>query len=131
MFAFESMFQKLYQVIARAFRPRQRQLRLAAGEEEVRLFAEGREVWCFRWDEVVRIETYKRDIFSMDLVCLDFFIVSREVPCRTHEDMQGFPELRECMQRQLSSISESWWQQVASPPFATNHMVLYDRNAVA
>lgn len=130
-FAVESMFQKLHQVIVRAFRPRQRQLRLAAGDEEVCLFAEGKDVWRFRWDEVVRIETYKRDIFSVDLVCLDFFIESREVPCRTHEDMQGFPDLRERMQCRFSSISEGWTQQVAFPPFATNQTVLYDRNAVS
>lgn len=125
------MLQKFQAAIARAFGTRQRELRLAVGEDEVRLFAEWKEIWSFRWDEVVRIETYKRDIFSMDLICLDFFTDSRQAPCRTHEDMKGFPDLREHMQRRFSSIGERWLQQVALPPFAANHTVLYDRKPIS
>jgi len=126
-----NMFQKLLAAMRRVFRPRQRELRLAVGEDDVRLFAEGKEVWCFRLNEVVRIETYKRDIFSMDLVCLDFFVESRPLPCRTHEDMKGFPDLRGQMQRRFSSISGRWFQRVASPPFAVNHTVLYEKKTVS
>jgi len=42
-----------------------------------------------RWDEVTRIETYKRDVFTWDMICLDFFVESRQLTYPTHDEMQG------------------------------------------
>lgn len=109
------------------FHPREREMHLVVGEDDVALLDQRNEVWRFRWEEVTRIETYKRDIFSMDLICLDFFVESRQLTFKTHEDMKGFPALRERIHARFPCIREGWWQKVAFPAFASNHQVLYDK----
>jgi hypothetical protein len=109
------------------FRRRRENLRLAANDDEVSLLANDKEAWRFPWNEVERIETYKQDLFSVDLICLDFVVESRKLTYHTHEDMQGFRDLWESMCRRFPSIDEHWLPQVASPPFATNRKVLYQR----
>ena len=106
------------------FRRRRENLRLAANDDEVSLLANDKEAWRFPWNEV---ETYKQDLFSVDLICLDFVVESRKLTYHTHEDMQGFRDLWESMCRRFPSIDEHWLPQVASPPFATNRKVLYQR----
>jgi hypothetical protein len=101
-------------------------LRLAVGDDEVVLFSCDREVWRFRWDEVTKITSYKRDLFTVDLICLDFFVASRQLTYPTHEEMRGFRELAERMCRVFPSIAETWWPQVAFPAFATNERTLYE-----
>lgn len=106
----------------------QEQPQLIVGDQDVQLLAHANELWNFRWEDVIRIEAYKKDMFSVDLVCLDFFVKSSDLSYRTHEDMKGFPDLRDRMQRHFSSIKNDWWQQVTRPPFAGNHTILYEQN---
>lgn len=123
------MFQKLHTILEKAFHRRKEELRLAVTADEVRLLKDGAEVWRFRWDEVTRIVTYKRDLFSVDLICLDFFVESQQLTYTTHEEMQSFRDLCEQMQHSFPSIGEGWWSEVAFPAFATNEKILYDKPA--
>ena len=121
------MLQKLRNFIER-IRPRKREyLRLAVTADRVTLYADGRESWHFRWDEVTRVETYKHDLFTVDLICLNFFIEGRQMMCPTDEEIQGFDLLCEHLQSRFPSIDEHWWQQVAFPAFAPNSRVLYEK----
>jgi hypothetical protein len=97
------------------------------GDTEVRLFADDQAVWCFRWDEVTKIATCKRDLFSVDLICLDFFIESRQLTYPTHEEMPGFQKLCDRMRLLFPSINEGWWSEVAFPAFAPNEKILHDK----
>jgi hypothetical protein len=123
------MLQKLHNLVEKTLHRKQEQLRLAVSDDEVVLFADEREVWRFRWDAVTRIETYKRDLFSTDLVCLDFFVGSQDLTYPAHEEMQGFVVLREQLSSRFPSVGEDWLRQVTFPPFAANHRVLYERPA--
>jgi len=123
------MFQKLHTIFEKAMHRRKEQLRLAVSDAEVQLFKDDREVWRFGWDEVTKIVTYKRDLFSVDLICLDFFVESQQLTYPTHEEMAGFRDLSERMRRLFPSISEGWWSEVAFPAFATNEKILYDKPA--
>ena len=53
------------------FRRQRENLRVAASNDEVSLFANDKEAWRFPWNEVERIETYKQDLFTVDLICLE------------------------------------------------------------
>jgi len=123
------MLQKLRTVLQKASHRRKEDLSLSVTSDEVRLLKDGTEVWRFRWDSVTRIIAYKRDLFTIDLICLDFFVESQQLTYPTHEEMKGFLELYDQMHRIIPSIGESWWSEVAFPAFATNEKVLYEKPA--
>src|SRR5689334_22982850 len=120
------MFQKLQTTFKRAFGKTKKELRIAITEQDMTLFEDGREVWHFQWSDVMRIETYKRDLFSVDMICLDFFVEFRQLAFPTHDEMQGFDVLCDQLRRYFPSIEEEWWSQVAFPAFAGNNRVLYE-----
>jgi len=85
--------------------------------------------WSFQWSEVSRIRTYKVDLFSVDMVCLEFDLGPAKATCTAHDDMNGFARLCDVIRRAFPSIREDWWSRVAFPAFATNSEVLYDRES--
>jgi hypothetical protein len=121
------MFRKLQIIFEKAFDRRKEELRLMMSDVDLALFKDGTEVWRFRWDAVTRIVTYKRDLFTVDLICLDFFLEPQQLSYSTHEEMQGFRDLCEQMSRLFPSIGEGWWSEVAFPAFTPNEKILYDR----
>ena len=123
------MFQKLQSIFERAFRQKEEKLRLEVSADEVTLFSDDREVWQFRWDAVTRIDTYKRDLLTTDMICLDFFVGSRQLTYPVHDEMQGFGVVCAQLRRHFPSVEEDWLPQVTLPPFATNHKVLYEQTA--
>lgn len=123
------MLQKLQIFFEKAFRFRKEKLRLMISDTEVTLYKDGTELWRFRWDDVTRIVTYKRDLGIVDLICLDFSIARQNSTYPTHEEMQGFGDLREQMQHCFPTIGEHWWSEVALPAFAANEKILYDKPA--
>jgi hypothetical protein len=68
--------------------------RLAANDEFVILVENEKEKWRFRRDEVTRIATYKRDLLTTDLICLDFFVGAKNLTYSTHEEISGFNDLQ-------------------------------------
>jgi hypothetical protein len=89
--------------------------------------------WSIAWREVVEIAAYKEDLFTGDLVCVEFVRAGAENVCYTvHEDMPGFSELLKSMSRHLPGYSDAWlpkvtlgnigakptlvWRNVAAPP---------------
>lgn len=103
-------------------------LRLAVSNAMVQLFRDNQEVWYFHWEEVARIITYKRDLSTVDLICLDFFVKSPQSVYSTHDEMQGFQDLCEQMRLAFPSIDKGWWLEVAFPAFAANEQVLYGKS---
>jgi hypothetical protein len=123
------MFQKLHNFVEKRLHGKQEQARLAVSDDEVVLYSDERELWRFRWDAVTRIEAYKRDLFSTDLVCLDFYVAALDMTYPTHEEVQGFVTLREQLSSRFPSVGSDWLRKVTLPPFAPNHKVLYERPA--
>jgi hypothetical protein len=76
-----------------------------------------------------KIETYKRDLFSVDMICLDFSTDAHGVVCSAGDEMEGFNELATQLTHYFPSIPADWWSEVASPAFATKHRILYEREA--
>ena len=124
------MIQKLLSFIKKTPHQRQEQARLEVSNDEVVLFADNREVWRFSWNSVTKIETYKRDMFTTDLICLDFFIESKNLTYPTNEEMQGFVKLRDQLSSHFPSIGKDWLRQVTFPAFVLNRKVLYERATV-
>ena len=121
------MFQKLQILLGRALRWRREELRLIITDVGVRLLKRDNEVWAFRWEDVTRVETYKRDLLSVDMICLDFSVEAQQFVYPTHDEMDGFDTLCRELARYFPSVPEDWWSDVAFPAFATNHRVLYQK----
>jgi hypothetical protein len=121
------MFAKLQTLWKQAARRSREQPRLEVTDDEVALFDHRGEIWRFRWANITRVETFKRDLFVVDMICLNFSDDDRRLTYRTHDDMSGFDTLCERLRQHFPSIAVDWWSQVAFPAFETNHCVLYVR----
>ena len=54
-----------------------------------------------RWSEVEEVHAYKRDLFTTDLICLAFRKSGTEECYEVHEEMAGYHDLLEALQRHL------------------------------
>jgi hypothetical protein len=79
----------------------------------------------FSWRDVEEIQTFKRDLFSIDQICLSFCVSG--LWYEFWESDAGFERLAELMQTKFPSIPEGWFGEVAQPPFATNQRTLWKR----
>ncbi len=82
-----------------------------------------------RWDEVHRVAAFKRDQFTVDLLCL-FFFGSDDTGVEVHEDMEGWKKLIEKLPTHLAGCIpwSAWFSAVAFPAFETNLTDIYVKN---
>ena len=107
-------------------RPLPRRVAIRVDDERVILTQAGREEpLSFQWADVDRIEAYKRDLLTTDLICLAFHV------SRLHyelcEEDEGFQQLVEQMEVKFQPIEPDWYFTVMHPPFATNQCTLWKR----
>jgi len=78
-----------------------------------------------RWNSVETVLAFKRDLLTVDLICLAFG--AAEGAIEVHEEMPGWEQLVEQLPSKLPGASpfSEWWQQVAQPPFATCITTIY------
>ncbi len=81
----------------------------------------------FPWDAVSTVDTFKRDQFTVDCICLAF-----ETPdgwIEVNEDMNGWGEFLDAVELSLPGFppQEKWWRKVMVPAFETNHATLWKR----
>jgi hypothetical protein len=81
-------------------------------------------VW-FLWNSVSAIETFKRDFFSIDCICLAF--ETSEGWIEINEDMKGWHEFLRVVENRYAGFPElpSWYRKVMLPPFKANHTRLW------
>lgn len=79
------------------------------------------------WDKVTTVLGYKRDCYSVDLICLGF--ITAEGTIEVNEQMPGWSELVERLPAVLPGTLtlSDWWERVAKPPFAPSVTTLYRR----
>lgn len=123
------MFQAIRRFAERFRKTKNKLERLEISDDGLALFEGDREVYSFRWSDVSKVETYKRDLFAVDMICLDFTVDKDQSVYMTHDDMNGFNELTSQLTRHFPSIAPDWWSRVAFPAFATNHGILYERSS--
>ena len=77
------------------------------------------------WEEIERVDAYKRDLGTIDEILLD--ITLPETTISISEDTEGFSVFVEELKNQFPSIDKEWDWKIAQPPFATNFTVLYSK----
>jgi hypothetical protein len=80
-----------------------------------------------RWNEVNGVVAYKRDCFTVDLICMGFTTLDGAV--ELNEEMDGWKALIDAVPSLLpgSTSKEEWWNAVAQPAFAANPTILFSR----
>ena len=90
--------------------------------------ADGARVRSFRWGDVHRVDTFKLDLFGVDMICVSFLTSVHPESLIANDSMTGFCDLCDQLALRLPGIAEDWWRAVAFPAFATNHAVLLNRD---
>jgi hypothetical protein len=90
---------------------------------------DGARTLIVRLDEIERVEIYKRDELTADLVCFDIVLANGD-RLTLHEGIPGFDSMVEALAR-LAGLAIGWRDTVILPPFAPNPLVAYVRPAPA
>ena len=80
-----------------------------------------------KWSEISRAAVYKRDCYTVDLICIGFF--ASDGSFEIHEQMSGWQGLVEQLPRYLpgTPVWEQWWLEVVHPAFAPNWTLIFAR----
>lgn len=79
----------------------------------------------FKWADVVRIHTFKRDLFSFDEICLQFDLADGSCVTLGEEDADWAP-LMQAVQEHFP-LPADWWGAVMKPAFVANYRVLWEK----
>ena len=82
------------------------------------------------WEVIERVEVFKRDLFSVDLICVQFTCYHGEEIEIDEEDghwERVIGMLPECLPGCLDW--RTWFSKVAFPAFETNRRVVFERSA--
>ena len=101
--------------------------RPVAEERKIRINEDGFEVRsdkeierAVKWERVRLIDAFKRDLFTVDLICLRFYEQGEGLPVEVNEEMDGFGPLVDALPMKFEGFDQAWWDKVAKPAFATN-----------
>ena len=80
-----------------------------------------------RWQEIEEVRAFKRDLFSIDLICLVFKKSGIDEYYEAHEEMAGYHDLLEAMQKHLPKFTLVWMFDVSVPAFKRNERIIWTR----
>jgi len=101
------------------------QCSLSSDEIGVRYIRDNVEESKFEWKDCRKIVTYKDDLLTTDLICLEFELNDKKV-FLAHEEQNGFQQLLGTLNAAFPSIDENWYAEVMQPAFETNFTILYE-----
>jgi hypothetical protein len=78
-----------------------------------------------RWSSIERLEGYKRDLMTTDLICMDVTFDGSVVTFS--EETPGWYIFQERLRAALPEVSPTWEFDITFPAFGTNFTVLYER----
>lgn len=80
------------------------------------------------WPDVIRVEAFKRDLYTVDQVCL-LFITTDGLGFEIHEEMSGWDTLVQALPTYLPGCQTfgEWFLTVIFPAFELNLTVIYER----
>jgi hypothetical protein len=84
------------------------------------------------WSDMVRVVAFKRDLWTVDCICLAIQATDGTI-MEVNEEMEGWEALTDTIPKHLPGSkewAEIFWQ-VAFPAFATNEMVIFERTPSA
>jgi hypothetical protein len=89
------------------------------------------ETTTVNWSDVKEAFAFKRDIFSVDLICLGFRVSDDGRYWEIDEQMSGYEEVLTAMAKAFPPLDTSWWHKVAFPAFKTNLVTIWGQPRMA
>jgi hypothetical protein len=82
----------------------------------------------FAWSEVTQVSVFKRDCFTVDLICLAFELNGSHFT-EVNEEAVGWKALVDALPNYLPGAlsQDEWWNDVVTPPFELCWKDLYKR----
>jgi hypothetical protein len=98
-----------------------------ADSQGVSLDRDGQDVVSVLWSQILEICAYKRDLFTVDLICIGLGFQDRghHVVLELHEEMLGFKEFMVALNNRFPFRDPEWWTKVAFPAFRRKQTVLW------
>jgi hypothetical protein len=120
-------WQRLIDILRRRETGKPLPTRVAIDGDCVSVYAGDDVIESFRWHDLDSVRAWKQDCFGMDRIWLGFDLRGNDEPVCVHEEMAGYTELVEEIQRQCKGYREDWWYAVAFPAFAENHTLVWEQ----
>src|ERR1043165_3008797 len=81
------------------------------------------------WQDVVRVQVFKRDLYVVDLICLSVLLKDNR-SVEINEEMEGWESVVDKLPEYLSGCQKfgEWFLVVAFPAFKANDTVIYQRD---
>ena len=81
------------------------------------------------WQDTVGIKAFKRDLYTVDLICLSILLKDKK-SVELNEEMAGWESLVTELPTYLPGCQQfaEWFSAVAYPPFEPNITDIYQRN---
>lgn len=77
------------------------------------------------WNDIKELHAYKIDLLTYDEICID--IVLPELVITITEEIEGWVEFTEKMNKVFPSINKEWYGDVMLPAYKTNFTILYKK----
>lgn len=84
----------------------------------------------FQWDDAIVLTAFKRDLYVVDRICLEFELKDGEI-IEVDEEMKGFDALVQKLPEYLPGCKsfDEWFEVVAFPAFKLNATQIFQRVA--
>lgn len=83
------------------------------------------DIIAVRWADIARVATFKRDLMTVDMICLAF--ETDAAAFEVNEEMLGFDAVAAAMNAALG-LDPDWKLRVMFPAFETNVDMIFDRD---
>lgn len=78
------------------------------------------------WMQVKKIEAFKQDLFSYDLLCMEFTLLNEEI-IEVNEDVDNFELMINDMNK-YCCVDDEWKNKVIDGAFLPNNFSVYDKS---
>ena len=87
-------------------------------KEGFSILREGGPTTDVRWVDVVEVIAWKRDLFTVDQICLGFRLKGHTEVVMINEDEVGWRPVLSSFKEAFPSLPPKWYGDVMQPPFA-------------
>ena len=84
-----------------------------------------REKTTVYWADVKEVFTFKRDILTVDLICVGLRVSDDGEYWEIDEELSGYEDVLAAMDEAFPGIRSDWWEELAFPPFEVNLITLW------
>ena len=86
---------------------------------------DGTSTSIIKWDEIEKIDAFKRDLLTEDQICLEIHVNKKLFYCS--EDFEGWTEFGSELKIQLVELEKNWFSKISQPPFEGSRITIFPK----